>query len=248
MKLNSWYFLMILAILSLNLLMVSKNLLRVTVLSLWRSIDRKNRFVINEICKLISIISLISRIRHRNLTWSLNRAMPCCSKENISYVCFYLICLWGKNFLAIWDQFWGLMGNWNKLTRPWKVRVCIFQLPIDPKIRQKFLGKCKKNSRKNRKMYRKISKEKFNKSTHRICLIYFNMLPFIDKIKFPLWNLNINVLMLINFHISLITKRFFQSFGRHSDKTLTLSELLPYINKFRNKILDFFRKFHECGF
>ena len=32
--------------------------------------------------------------------------------------------------------------------------------------------------------------------------------------------------MLINFHISLITKRFLRSFDRHSDKTVTLSELL----------------------
>ena len=31
-------------------------------------------------------------------------------------------------------------------------------------------------------------------------------------------------------------------------KTITLSELLPNINKFHNKILDFFRKFHEGGF
>ena len=54
--------------------------------------------------------------------------------------------------------------------------------------------------------------------------------------------------MLINFLISLITKRYFRSFDRHSDKTVTLSELLANINKFRNKILDFFRKFHKGGF
>ena len=48
--------------------------------------------------------------------------------------------------------------------------------------------------------------------------------------------------MLINFHISLITKRFLRSFDRHSDKTVTLGELLPNINKFRNKILIFFQK------
>ena len=63
--------------------------------------------------------------------------------------------------------------------------------------------------------------------------------PFIYYIQFPLWNLNINNLMLINFHISLKTKRFLRSFDRHCDKTLTLSELLPNINKFRNKILNF---------
>ena len=72
--------------------------------------------------------------------------------------------------------------------------------------------------------------------------------PFTDSIKFPLWNLNINNLMLINFHMSLITKWFFWSFDRHSNKTIALSELLPNINKLRNKILDFFRKFHECSF
>ena len=68
------------------------------------------------------------------------------------------------------------------------------------------------------------------------------MAPFIDYIKFSLWNLNINNLMLIKFNISLITKRFLQSFDSHSDKTVTLSELLPNINKFRNKILNFFQK------
>ena len=74
------------------------------------------------------------------------------------------------------------------------------------------------------------------------------MAPFNYKIKFPLRNLNINDLMLINFHIELITNDFFLSFDRHSEKTVTLSELLSSINKLRNKILDFFRKFHECGF
>ena len=66
-------------------------------------------------------------------------------------------------------------------------------------------------------------RDKFNKSTRRICLIYFSMAPFIDYIKFTLWNLNIINLMLINFYISLITKRFFRSFDRHSDKTETLT-------------------------
>ena len=115
------------------------------------------------------------------------------------------------------------------------MRVCIFQFPIDPKIRHRWLEKC-------------YPKDKFDKSTRRICSIYFSMSAFIDNIKFPLSNLNINNLMLINCHISLITKLFFRSFDRHSDKTITLSELLPNINKFRNKILDCFRKFHEGGF
>ena len=69
-----------------------------------------------------------------------------------------------------------------------------------------------------------------------------------DNIKFPLWNLYICNLMIINFQISLITKRCFRSFHHNSDKTVTLSKLLPNINKLRNKILNFFRMFHECGF
>ena len=75
-----------------------------------------------------------------------------------------------------------------------------------------------------------------------------HMAAFIHNIKFFLSNLNTNNLMLINFRISLKTKRLFRSFDGHSDKTVTLSELLPNINKFRNKILDFFRKFHKGGF
>ena len=84
--------------------------------------------------------------------------------------------------------------------------MCIFQYPIDTKIRHK----CLKNS---------YPKDKFDKSTRRICLIYFSMAAFTDNIKFSLPNLNINNLMLINFHISLITKRFFCSFEPRSDKT-----------------------------
>ena len=121
------------------------------------------------------------------------------------------------------------MGNWNKLTRPWNMRMCKFQFPIDPKIRHKWLEKCN-------------PKVKFDKSTRRICSIYFSMAAFIHNMKFLLSNENINNLMLINFHISLITKRFFRSFDRHCDKTVTFSEFLPNINKFRNKILDFFQK------
>ena len=98
-----------------------------------------------------------------------------------------------------------------------------------PQIHHKWLEKC-------------YPTEKFNKSTRWVCWIYFSMAPLIDCIKFPLWNLNINDLMLINFHITLITKRFLRSFDRHSDKTVTVSELLPNINKFCNKILNFFQK------
>ena len=73
---------------------------------------------------------------------------------------------------------------------------CIFQFPIDPKIPHKWLEIG-------------YPKDKFDKSTHRICSIYCSMAAFIDNMKFNLSNLNINNLMLINFHISLITKRFF---------------------------------------
>ena len=86
-----------------------------------------------------------------------------------------------------------------------------------------------------------------NKSTRMICLIYFSMVQFNDM-KFWWRNLNINDLMLINLHISLITKRFFRSFDRHSDKTVTLSELLQDINNFSNKIVDVIRKSNEFSF
>ena len=106
----------------------------------------------------------------------------------------------------------------------------IFQFPIDHKIHHKWLEKC-------------YPKDKFNKRTRSICTIYFSMASFIDYIKFPLWNLIINNLMLIHFHISLITKRFLRSCEHHSYKTVTLSELLSNINKFRNKILNFSESF-----
>ena len=95
-----------------------------------------------------------------------------------------------------------------------------------PQIHHKWLEKC-------------YPTDKFSKSSRWVCWIYFSMAPLIDCIKFPLWNLNINDLMLINFHITLISKRFLLSFDRHSDKTVTVSELLPNINKFCNKILNF---------
>ena len=68
--------------------------------------------------------------------------------------------------------------------------MCIFQFPIDPKIRHKWLEKS-------------YPKDKL------ICSIYFSMEEFIDNMKFPLSNQNINNLMLISFHISLITNGFF---------------------------------------
>ena len=74
------------------------------------------------------------------------------------------------------------------------------------------------------------------------------MAQFNDNIKFLLWNLNINNLMLINFLISLITKRFFRYFDRHSDKTVTLSKLLQEINNSSKKIVDVIRNSHEFSF
>ena len=54
--------------------------------------------------------------------------------------------------------------------------------------------------------------------------------------------------MLINLHISLITKRFFRSFDRHSYKTVTYSELLLDINNFSKTIVPVIRKSHEFSF
>ena len=66
--------------------------------------------------------------------------------------------------------------------------------------------------------------------------------------KFRWLNLNICDLMHIDYHISLIKKRFFRSFDRHSDKTATLSELLLNISIFSNKILDVIKKSQEFRF
>ena len=89
---------------------------------------------------------------------------------------------------------------------------------------------------------------KLNKSTRGIYLIYFSIAQFNDNIKISLWNLNINNLMLINFHNSLITKRFFRYFDSHSDKTVTLGELLLNINNFSDEIADVMRKSHEFSY
>ena len=81
-----------------------------------------------------------------------------------------------------------------------------------------------------------------------ICLLDFSMAQFNDNIKFQNRNLNINDLLLINLHITLITKRFFRYFDRHSDQTITLSELLLNINNVSNKIVNVIRKSHEFSF
>ena len=81
-----------------------------------------------------------------------------------------------------------------------------------------------------------------------ICLIYFSRAQFNDNIKFRSRNLNINDLILINLHISLITKPIFRSFDRHSDKTVTLSELLLDNNNFSKTIVHVMRKSHEFSF
>ena len=74
------------------------------------------------------------------------------------------------------------------------------------------------------------------------------MAQFNDNFKVRRRNLNINDLMLINLHISLIMRLFFRSFDRHSDKTVTLSELLLDINNFSNKIVNVIRKSHEFSY
>ena len=81
-----------------------------------------------------------------------------------------------------------------------------------------------------------------------ICLIYFSISQFNDNIKFRWRNLNINDLMLINLHISLISKLIFRSFDRHSDKTVTLSELLLDISNFSKTIVHVIRRSHEFSF
>ena len=75
----------------------------------------------------------------------------------------------------------------------------LFQFPIKPQIGRKWLEKC-------------YATDILNKSTRRMCLIYFSMAQFNDDIKFRWRNLNINDLMLINLHSSLIAKRFFRFF------------------------------------
>ena len=109
--------------------------------------------------------------------------------------------------------------------------VCVYlSFQIKPQIGRKWLGKCN-------------PKDKLNKSTRMICLIYFNMAQFNDIIKFRCRNLNNNDLMLINLHISLIERRVFRYFDRHSDKTF--SQLFLNINNFSYKIVDVIRKSHE---
>ena len=114
-------------------------------------------------------------------------------------------------------------------------RVSLFQFPIKNQICRKRLEKY-------------YPKEKLNKSARRLCLMCFSMAQFNDNIKFRWQNQNINDLMHVLLHISLIMKRFVRSFDRHSDKTVTLSELLLNINNFTNKIVDIIRKSHEFSF
>ena len=127
------------------------------------------------------------------------------------------------------------MGHWNIHTRIFHARVGLFQFLIKPQICRKLLDKY-------------YPKDKLNKSSCRICLIYFSMSQFNDNIKILWRNLNINDVMLINLHISLIPKRFFRSFDLHSDKRVTLRELLLNINSFSNKIVDVIRKSREFNF
>ena len=57
------------------------------------------------------------------------------------------------------------------------------------------------------------------------------MAPFND-IKSQLCNSNVDYLMFITFPISLRIRRFFNSFNHRSDENVTLSAMLPNINKF----------------
>ena len=127
------------------------------------------------------------------------------------------------------------MGNWNIHRLIFRGSVSLFQFPIKPKICRKWLEKY-------------YPKDKLNKSTGKICLIYSSMAQFNDSIKILWRNLNIYDVMHINLHISLMPKRFFRSFDLHSDKTVTLSELLLNINNFSNKIVEVIRKSHEFSF
>ena len=80
------------------------------------------------------------------------------------------------------------------------------------------------------------------------CLLLFYLLPSMG------WLCGVRVFGLIVFLLSpglaqrtpnknnKITKLFLRSFDRHSAETVTLSELMPNINKFCNKILHFFQK------
>ena len=148
----------------------------------------------------------------------------------------YKIYLQGNIFLAIYDEF---VGQWETeiYTHAYFMDVWVyisFQF-IKPQNFRKWLEKC-------------YPKDKSNKSTCRICLIYFIMAPFNDNIKFRLRNLNINDLIFLHLHNSVITKRFFLSFDRHRDKTVTFSKRLLNINNFSSKIVDVIRKFHEFSF
>ena len=96
LKLNSWNFLMTSTIVLLKLLMSCNNSLRFTVLSLWRSKDRTNRFVINEIWKLMSIKLLIFSCFTREI-WCYQKMVPCWSKSSIS-PCAFIKFIFGITF------------------------------------------------------------------------------------------------------------------------------------------------------
>ena len=156
--------------------------------------------------------------------------VPCWSKSYISWWAFINFIFRLTFFSHLW-RILGSMGNWNMHSHKFHWCVSLFQFPIKPQICRKRLEKY-------------YPKDQLNKSMRWICLIYFSMAPCINNIKFRRRILNINDFMLIVLHISLITKRFFLSFDRHSDQTVTLSELLLNINNFSNKIVNVIRKSH----
>ena len=59
------------------------------------------------------------------------------------------------------------------------------------------------------------------------------MAQFNDNMKFRWRILNINYLMLVNLHSSLITKRFFRTFDRHSDKTVNPQRIVARHQQFQ---------------
>ena len=127
----------------------------------------------------------------------------------------------------------GVNGNWNIHPRLFHGLVCLFSFSIKPKF---FLN-----------WYKMLTPKPDLTKSHigYVSFTSVRMTPFNDDIIFRLWNLNINDLMNINFLISLITKRFFRYFDRHSDKTVYLSGLLQNIRNFSNKLVFVHGKYHK---
>ena len=83
----------------------------------------------------------------------------------------------------------------NEKQTPRIRRVCLFQFSINSHILCGWVEKF-------------YSKDKFNKSTHSICLIYFSLATFDNEIRFWLLNSDINDFMFI---IKNLLINFFQT-------------------------------------